>query len=88
VCHIAQEPADNAREYTCCSHIEIAIKFRRDGLILEVPANGRGFDPEAIPGKGRGLGLLSMEQECGTVEAPQFPAYADSIHASQRRPGG
>lgn len=52
--------------YTSCSLTQIEVKSRRDGLILEVRANGR--DPEDILGKGRGLGLLSMKHYTSKAE--------------------
>lgn len=48
--------------------MEIAIKSRRDDLILAVRANDRGFDPEDILGRGRGLGLLSMKHYATKAE--------------------
>jgi hypothetical protein len=44
-----QEAADNAIKHTSCSLNEIAIKSRRDGLILEVRANGRRLRPRGRP---------------------------------------
>ncbi len=59
--HIAQEAVENAAQHSGCSAVEIAVKSTRNGPILEVRDNGRGFDPEDILGTRRGLGLLSME---------------------------
>jgi len=58
---IAHEAVQNAVEHASCSVIEIAVASTRNGPILEVRDNGRGFDPEDILGARRGLGLLSME---------------------------
>lgn len=59
--HIAQEAVENAIQHASCSIIEIAVKSRRSGPVLEVRDNGCGFDPADIVGVRRGLGLLSME---------------------------
>ena len=59
--HIAHEAVQNAVQHASCSTIEIAVKSTREGPVLEVRDNGRGFDPGDIPGARRGLGLLSME---------------------------
>ncbi|HJT89833.1 MAG TPA: ATP-binding protein [Bryobacteraceae bacterium] len=59
--HIAQEAADNAAQHAGCSMIEIAVKSSRNGPVLEVRDDGKGFDPEDVVGGRRGLGLLSME---------------------------
>jgi PAS domain S-box-containing protein len=59
--HIAQESVENAVQHSSCSSIEISVKSTRNGTILEVRDNGRGFDPADVVAGRRGLGLLSME---------------------------
>jgi two-component system NarL family sensor kinase len=59
--HIAQEALENAVRHAGCSAIEIAVKSTRNGPLLEVRDNGRGFDPADLAAGRRGLGLLSME---------------------------
>jgi len=59
--HIAQEAIENAVMHACCSVVEIAVRATRNGPLLEVRDNGRGFDPAEIASGRRGLGLLSME---------------------------
>lgn len=58
---IAQEAVENAVTHAGCSTIDISLKTTRNGIVLEVRDNGRGFDPDDILGGHRGLGLLSME---------------------------
>jgi signal transduction histidine kinase len=58
---IAQEALENAVQHSSCSSIEISVKSTRNGNILEVRDNGRGFDPADVVAGRRGLGLLSME---------------------------
>lgn len=58
---IAQEAVENAVQHSSCSSIEISVKSTRNGTILEVRDNGRGFDPADVVAGRRGLGLLSME---------------------------
>jgi signal transduction histidine kinase len=58
---IAQEAVENAIQHSSCSSIEISVKSTRNGTILEVRDNGRGFDPADVVAGRRGLGLLSME---------------------------
>lgn len=59
--HIAQEAVDNSVQHAACSAIEIAVKSTRNGPVLEVKDNGRGFEPGDLMGSRRGLGMLSME---------------------------
>jgi len=59
---IAQEAAGNAVRHAGCSAIEILLKSSRSGPSLEIRDNGRGFDSSGGALRGRGLGLLVMEQ--------------------------
>ncbi len=59
--HIAHEAVENAVQHARCSSIEIAVKFTRTGLIMDVRDNGHGFDPADVLEGSRGLGLLTME---------------------------
>jgi PAS domain S-box-containing protein len=59
--HIAQEAIENALRHAGCSAIEITVKSTRNGPVLEVRDNGRGFDAADLAAGRRGLGLLSME---------------------------
>jgi signal transduction histidine kinase len=58
---IAQEAVENAVQHAACSSIDISLRIGRNGTVLEVRDNGRGFDPDDIAGGNRGLGLMSME---------------------------
>jgi signal transduction histidine kinase len=58
---IAQEAVENAVQHAACSSIDISLRTGRNGTVLEVRDNGRGFDPDDIVAGNRGLGLLSME---------------------------
>ncbi|HMD70476.1 MAG TPA: ATP-binding protein [Bryobacteraceae bacterium] len=58
---ILQEAVENAVQHAGCSTIDIAVKSTKNGPLLEVSDNGRGFDPGDLSAGCRGLGLLSME---------------------------
>jgi signal transduction histidine kinase len=57
---IIQEAVDNAVRHAVCSSIEVELKAAPRSLCLEVRDNGVGFDPAALLGDRRGLGLLRM----------------------------
>lgn len=59
---IAREAAANAARHSGGSAIEILLKSTRSGPVLEIRDNGQGFDALGSATRGRGLGLLLMEQ--------------------------
>jgi signal transduction histidine kinase len=59
---IAREAAANAARHSACSAIEILLKSTRSGPALEIRDNGQGFDALGGAFRGRGQGLMLMEQ--------------------------
>jgi len=57
---IAQEALHNIVKHAHASHVDLRLRSKADGLVLEVQDDGRGFDPSgSFPGH---LGLHSMRE--------------------------
>jgi PAS domain S-box-containing protein len=57
---VVQESLRNAAKYSKATLVTIVLEYKESGLDLKISDNGIGFDTEAA--KGRGLGLISMEE--------------------------
>jgi NarL family two-component system sensor histidine kinase LiaS len=56
---ITQEALANTARHGQASHVELHLKYERDGVTLTIADDGRGFDP-TVPSPG--LGLRSMRE--------------------------
>jgi signal transduction histidine kinase len=63
---VAQEALRNVAAHSAAHRAEVALTRARDGLELTITDNGRGFDPAAVA-RGRGLGLMSIEERVRMV---------------------
>lgn len=78
---IAQEALNNAVKHAHASHVNIGMDWNRDGIVLEIGDDGKGFDPEAVfVGH---LGLRTMRERAvrlgGTLEVKSRPGEGTRI---------
>ncbi len=57
---IVQEALSNVAKHSEATHVDIRLLWARDEVTLIVADNGRGFDVDAV--RGKGLGLRSIEE--------------------------
>jgi PAS domain S-box-containing protein len=90
---IAQEAVGNALKHSRATQIDISLAKQGDNFLLKVRDNGVGI-PDHAPGKGTGMGLLTMthrakmlggrlnvtpEKPRGTLVKCEVPLYAPQI---------
>ena len=63
---IAQEALSNARKHANARHVTVAL-HNGDGLTLDITDDGIGFDPIALAGEGRGLGITTMHERASLL---------------------
>jgi signal transduction histidine kinase len=67
---IVQEALANAVRHAQASRILVRITYRPRLLRLEVEDNGKGFDPERIPGPDQGsFGLTGMRERAASIHS-------------------
>lgn len=67
---IAQEAISNAVHHASADKISVRIGYRKDAIRLEVQDDGKGFNPEGIPGPDEGhFGLTGMRERCATINS-------------------
>lgn len=67
---IVQEAVANAVRHSQASRILVRVKYRPRQLSLEVEDDGRGFDPERIPGPEQGsFGLMGMRERAASIQS-------------------
>lgn len=64
---IAQEALNNARKHAQATAVSLRLR-NSDGLLLTIRDNGRGFDPDGLPERSRGLGITTMRERAGLVD--------------------
>jgi signal transduction histidine kinase len=89
---IAEEAVENCLRHADCSLLEVLLKATRNGPMLEVRDNGKGFDTAEVHSRRRGLGLLIMQHcaaEAGIeLEISSNRGRGTSIRALVRRGAG
>jgi signal transduction histidine kinase len=65
VFRVAQEALANAVRHATASQIGLRVDLTRDGVLLEVSDNGRGFRPSSV--EPRCLGLAGMRERAATI---------------------
>lgn len=63
VLQLAREAMTNSVRHSGGDRISLALRLAGEEAVLEVTDNGRGFDPEAVRGKGDGLANLRVRTE-------------------------
>lgn len=67
---IVQEALSNAVRHAHASRILVRVTYRPSLLRLEVEDDGRGFDPERIPGPEQGsFGLTGMRERAASIHS-------------------
>lgn len=67
---IVQEALANAVHHARASVILVKVEYRKDGVLIEVQDDGRGFDPALAPGPEEGhFGLAGMRERCAAINA-------------------
>jgi signal transduction histidine kinase len=67
---IAQEALANAVHHANATRISVRVGYRKDGVLMEVEDNGKGFSQDAIPGPDEGhFGLTGMRERCAAINA-------------------
>jgi signal transduction histidine kinase len=64
---IAQEALNNVRKHADARHVHIGM-HNGHGIQIEIEDDGKGFDPEALAGEGRGLGVTTMHERAALIE--------------------
>ena len=81
---IVQEAVQNALKYSGARTVAVHLQGNRDGLVLTVTDDGRGFDVPAM--WGRGLGLISMAERLdaigGTLTIRSTPGEGTRLEAT------
>lgn len=63
---IAQEALSNARKHANAHHVRVSL-HNGDGITLQISDDGVGFNPKALAGEGRGLGITTMHERAGLI---------------------
>ncbi len=69
---ISQEALNNIRAHANASTVTLRLHRQDDIIQLEISDDGRGFDPAALDGAHRGLGLLSMRERATALGGEAF----------------
>ena len=81
---IFQETLTNVARHAGATRTEVVLQKQRDGLVLLIRDNGRGFDP-ADPSFSKSLGLLGMRERAailgGQVNISSAPGKGTSVAA-------
>jgi histidine kinase/histidine kinase/DNA gyrase B/HSP90-like ATPase len=67
---IVQEALSNAVHHAKANKIIVRVGYRKNGILIEVQDDGRGFDPACVPGPEEGhFGLVGMRERCAAINA-------------------
>ena len=67
---IAQEALVNAVHHAHASKIVVGVEYHKAEILVEVRDNGKGFNPEGVPGPEEGhFGLVGMRERCAAINA-------------------
>jgi PAS domain S-box-containing protein len=74
---IAQEALNNVYKHAKAQKAGVMLEKRNDSVVLIIEDDGAGFNPENKKNRGKGLGLIGMEERAalvgGTVEIESNP---------------
>ncbi|MEU1046084.1 GAF domain-containing sensor histidine kinase [Streptomyces sp. NPDC005897] len=62
---VAQEALHNALRHSGAEHVQVTLRRRGTGTVLQITDDGGGFDPRTVRRAGRHLGLVSMRDRAG-----------------------
>jgi signal transduction histidine kinase len=63
---IAQEALNNARKHAKAQRVRVSL-HNGGGITMEIHDDGIGFDPKALVGEGRGLGITTMHERASLL---------------------
>jgi len=67
---IAQEATANAVHHAGATRIDVRVGYSKREVLLEVEDNGKGFNPDSIPGPDQGhFGLTGMRERCAAINS-------------------
>jgi len=66
---IAQEALNNVAKHAHASRVDVMLESRDGSIVLVVEDDGVGFDPSAVEGDGRGIGLVGMRERAALIGA-------------------
>lgn len=64
-----QEILNNIIKHAKATHITVDIAKQDVGIVIHIIDNGIGFDPEKLKNTETGIGLKSIQQRCGLINA-------------------
>ncbi len=86
---IAQEALNNVAKHAHASRVDVMLESRDGSIMLVVEDDGVGFDPAAIAGDGRGIGLVGMRERAALIGASlqieSAPGDGTSIYVRSAR---
>jgi len=71
----------NASKHSGAKHVRVVLKGTKEGVVLSIRDDGKGFDPQSAKRKG-GLGLISMKERVRLVNG-QISIQSESGHGSK-----
>jgi signal transduction histidine kinase len=67
---IVQEALSNAVHHAKAGKIMVRVCYQQSGVLIEIEDDGRGFDPQCIPGPEEGhFGIVGMRERCAAINA-------------------
>ena len=67
---IVQEALANAVHHAKAARVVVRVSYEKNGVLIEVEDDGRGFDPKSVPGPESGhFGLMGMRERCAAINA-------------------
>ncbi len=67
---IVQEALSNAVHHAKAGKIMVRVCYRQSGVLIEIEDDGKGFDPQRIPGPEEGhFGIVGMRERCAAINA-------------------
>ena len=67
---IVQEALSNAVHHAKAARIVVRVCYQKNGVLIEVEDDGKGFDPKCVPGPEDGhFGIVGMRERCAAINA-------------------
>jgi signal transduction histidine kinase len=67
---IVQEALSNAVHHARAGKIMVRVSYEQRGVLIEIEDDGKGFDPQSIPGPEQGhFGIVGMRERCAAINA-------------------
>jgi hypothetical protein len=67
---IVQEALSNAVQHAAANNIVVRLLYEKNGVLIEVEDDGKGFDPMRVSGPEEGhFGIVGMRERCAAINA-------------------